>query len=401
MKKVVITGVTGFRNRGVEAMVRVTIDQLLQINPEIQIKVITDTPSYDQMRTFNNSVQFLPRLAPTLIGRAVNRASKYYKPLSFLYPVFQGASLLIATGGDVFSSDYPKALDTFMPPLEAALHAKVPITFLAQSIIFKTEQAAQQWLKVGRHSKLITVREKISYDYLTEKLGLSSDLVIQTADPAFLLDPIEKNISQRLLKSYGLDFNRPIVAIAPSVSIASYHQLDKNKHLKRWLDLTKFLIDDLKFQVLIVPHVQNNGEGSDDRIIATKILKDLNYNPEVHIAGADHTASEFKGLISCCNILVAERMHAAIAGLSTHIPTLVIGYSIKARGIMTDILGKELVDQGLVISIQDFLENQDQYKVVQYICENKESISQLLKERISIIKKLAQKNYELISDILK
>ena len=46
---------------------------------------------------------------------------------------------------------------------------------------------------------------------------------------------------------------------------------------------------------------------------------------------------------------------AAIAGLSTGVPTLVIGYSIKAEGILTDLLGTDLTKNAALISIQDFL----------------------------------------------
>ena len=39
--------------------------------------------------------------------------------------------------------------------------------------------------------------------------------------------------------------------------------------------------------------------------------------------------------------MVAARTHASIAAYSTQVPTLVIGYSVKARGIARDLFGTE------------------------------------------------------------
>ena len=42
-------------------------------------------------------------------------------------------------------------------------------------------------------------------------------------------------------------------------------------------------------------------------------------------------------LIAQCELLVCCRTHASIAGYSTGVPTLVLGYSVKAEGIAADL----------------------------------------------------------------
>jgi polysaccharide pyruvyl transferase WcaK-like protein len=54
---VLITGVTGLRNRGVEALVTTTIEQIRNLNPDIAINVLTQTPDYDQLKL--NLYQFV------------------------------------------------------------------------------------------------------------------------------------------------------------------------------------------------------------------------------------------------------------------------------------------------------------------------------------------------------
>ena len=49
------------------------------------------------------------------------------------------------------------------------------------------------------------------------------------------------------------------------------------------------------------------------------------------MASDDLSAAEYKQLISGCHLLVAERMHAAIAGISSLVPTALVAYSLKAR----------------------------------------------------------------------
>jgi hypothetical protein len=53
----------------------------------------------------------------------------------------------------------------------------------------------------------------------------------------------------------------------------------------------------------------------------------------------DFDARGIKGVIRHCRFLVAARTHASIAGYSTKVPTVVMGYSVKSRGIAKDLFG--------------------------------------------------------------
>ena len=57
--KIVITGVTGFRNRGVEALVRPTVENLLLRYPDAEITIATWSPDYDAQRLVNDKVKFV------------------------------------------------------------------------------------------------------------------------------------------------------------------------------------------------------------------------------------------------------------------------------------------------------------------------------------------------------
>lgn len=65
------------------------------------------------------------------------------------------------------------------------------------------------------------------------------------------------------------------------------------------------------------------------------------------------TAAELKGYISRCRFFIGARTHSTIAAYSSLVPTLVVGYSIKSKGIARDLFGNEenyvLPVQGLKI----------------------------------------------------
>ncbi|MBE9209869.1 polysaccharide pyruvyl transferase family protein [Nostoc sp. LEGE 06077] len=404
----IITGITGLRNRGVEALVVPIIEQLHQRRPDLAIDVLSCSPEYDEIRLQPLGVKpihdYLRSNNSRRLQKLQTNLSHFHKPLS---PGYQSnlekirkASIVIASGGDVFSSDYG-ALKRHLLPLELALNADVPVVFLAQSIgPFKTTDEAEAWLKVARRSKLVTVRERLSYNYVTKDLGLDPSLVKHTADPAFLLRPPSQEIVAKMLINYGIELDRPKIAIAPSQAICRYAVQDYEKHIDVWSKVVKLMVNEFEAQVLIIPHVQEINPNNNDLLFATQLLKALDYNPQVRLAGADHTASEFKGLIGACDMVVAERMHPAIAGLSSGVCTMPVGYSVKAEGIMTDLLGSEALHDGLLISIQQFLNVDIACEAIINSWKKRHEVVNQLSQILPQAKQAAAFNFDMVFDCL-
>lgn len=405
--KALVTGITGLRNRGVEAIVAPTIKQLSQRLSNLHINILTKTPDYDAIRLQKYHVDPINDDISTSSG---GRLRQLYAKLplskssvsqeSLAQRSLRDASIVIASGGDIFSSDYGKGLYRHLRPLEIALEIGVPVVFLAQSIgPFKTDEATEAWIKVAKRSKLITVREKISYDYVTNKLGLSTDLVKQTADPAFLLDPSPLLQVQNLLKSYGIVEGAPLIGFSISQGISRYSECDARQHLKVLHKVVQKILNELKAQILLVPHVQDVKASNDDRMLATQLLESLEFDPRVHLAGADHSASEFKGLLGACDLVIAERMHAAIAGLSSGVCTVAVGYSIKAEGILSDLLGAESTHNGLLIPIQQFLDADQAWLSIQDSWKRRQEVESQLKQVLPRVKHNSASNFDMISKL--
>lgn len=90
--------------------------------------------------------------------------------------------------------------------------------------------------------------------------------------------------------------------------------------------------------VALIPHVV--WKQNDDREIL-KLLYDKFKDTGRILFLNDHNCMELKGFIARCRMFIGARTHATIAAYSNSVPTLVLGYSVKSRGIARDIFGTE------------------------------------------------------------
>lgn len=414
---VTITGITGFHNRGVESLVLTKIEQMSIRNPDWTFTVLTSTPDYDSQRFQSPHVRFVIDAFRTLPGQVIQKL----QPIKFILKkggaglnsaiekydsalkAIREASIVVASGGDVFSDIYSAwktgRINPHLTPLKIAQHHNIPVIFMAQSIgPFTTIQSTKDWLKVAHKSPLITVRESVSFKYLSEKLGVPRERLYLTADPAFLLESSPSDAVRKMLDFYGIDVGRPVVALAASQGISLFSGLQATEHLKAWCFTVQTLLENTDAQFLLIPHVQDLTVNN-DRIIATNLLRHFDYNPRIKLAGGDHTASEYKGLIGASSLVIAERMHAAIAGLSSGVCTIPIAYSPKAYGIMKDLLGVDMAKE-LTIPAESFLNKSITKKIVIQGWKRRNEISIYLFKKLPQAKERAADNFILLDDLL-
>jgi colanic acid/amylovoran biosynthesis protein len=401
---IVLTGITGLRNRGVEAIVVPSLQNLRERVPDLTVTVLTQTPDYDRLRLepFGATAvrDALIRSSGNLLRSVLGKSSRLCEALSSEHrrtaQTLRSADLVVAAGGDVFTSDYGGSLRTHLRPLRIALDAGVAVVFLAQSIgPFRTRGDTEAWLAVGRRARLCTVREECSYHYLINELGLPKERVHHTADPAFLLDPASPETVAHLRRVYGLDTS-PTIALGVSQGIARYVKTDADRHVEAWLAVIRMLVDELAVQVMLFPHVQEVQAGNDDRILATLLMRRLGFDPRVRLMAGDHTAAEFKGVIGSCDLVISERMHGCIAGLSTGVGTLAVGYSMKAEGILTDLLDRETLRDGLLVPIDEFLSPDIAKAQVRRAWERRHEVADKLRRALPDVRKRSAANFDLI-----
>ena len=167
--KAIITGVTSFRNRGVEALVTSIIEQLRKRLPQPEFLVLDRVPEYDASRVEAGDVHFRLDLTPKpLISsrprRAVLGLSGLVRALARDYQAtlaeFASADLVVATGGDVFASEYGhRSLQSHLAPLRAAQASGKPVFLAAHSIgPFKDSTDRNAFLSVAVKAAGVSVR---------------------------------------------------------------------------------------------------------------------------------------------------------------------------------------------------------------------------------------------------
>lgn len=189
---------------------------------------------------------------------------------------------------------------------------------------------------------LITARESITFDNL-KRAGITENVIL-CSDPAFQLDRAEIALPNECKEGKTIGIN-----VSPLVNKYG------NMVMSNYVCLVEYILNETDFCVLLIPHVV--WDYTDDRRPLKEIYNMFAETGRVFLV-EDHNCMELKGLISQCRLFVGARTHATIAAYSTCVPTLVAGYSVKARGISRDIFGTE---ENYVVPVQSF-ESKDRLK---------------------------------------
>lgn len=118
-------------------------------------------------------------------------------------------------------------------------------------------------------------------------------------------------------------------------------------------ELIQYILDNTDAYIALIPHVvwANN----DDRIPLQQLYDDFDQNRRLILVD-DHTGAGTEIYHFSMRFFVGARTHATIAAYSTGVPTLVVGYSVKARGIALDLFGTE---DGYVLPVQQLKESDE------------------------------------------
>lgn len=407
VQEIVLTGITGLRNRGVEALVRTTVEGLAARFPGARFSVFTLSPDYDAHALARDDVSYLsnpfhglPGASPLRrLAKSVNKSMRGKRSaLGAAQERLAAADLVVAVGGDVFSSDYG-ALRSHLKPLQVAQELGRTIVLQGQSIgPFKSSDETTAWVGLAKNTRLITTRESLSQDYTKSLLNGSGVPVELAADSAFLLGTDPDPTWLRDL--YPIFADGPVVAVAPSAAISRYSKGDRDQHLAFWLRLLNEIRYGWRAKILFVPHVQEVNPGNDDRALVTDLVRALGPCPGIAVAGLDHNAVELKTLISLCDFVVAERMHAAIAGLSTAVPTFVVGYSVKGEGILRDLFAADRPEELPLMSIADAVASESSHQRIAFFWQNRGELADQLNQVLPEARRLAARNFDLIGSAL-
>lgn len=209
---------------------------------------------------------------------------------------------------------------------------------------------------------LITARESISY----ELLKAINPNTVPVADPAFTLARRDLPLPEGFAEHHTVGIN-----VSPLIM---KYGTEGQLILENYEHLIRHILENTQMHVCLIPHVV--WEQNDDREPCRVLFEKFRDSGRVCMA-PDCNATELKGFIARCRFLVAARTHASIAGYSSCVPTLVLGYSVKSRGIARDLFGTE---KGYVLPVQALKSGHDLAEAFRRMAQQEHEIRTALEE---------------------
>ena len=209
---------------------------------------------------------------------------------------------------------------------------------------------------------LIVTRESITYEAVKQ---VQKNTVL-SPDPAFFMKPLKCEVDARLKAGNVIGINAsPHILKCESASGMAY---------ENYKQLIRYILSETNATIALVPHVV--WSSNDDRKVLRQLYDDFDRDPRLVLV-EDHTAPELKYIISQCSFFVGARTHATIAAYSSCVPTLVVGYSVKARGIARDLFGTE---DGYVLPVQSLNESGQLTQTFRELYEKRMSVESHLQK---------------------
>lgn len=339
MRRIIITGVTSCESRGVEALVRSIATQISAWGPQRRITVLTQTPGLDAEALAGVDLEC--EADPFVVSRSWQDFRPAESPNALaarLSRLIDKADLVIGTGGDLHTSDYGVS-SPYLRALTAAQRNGVPTAMLGQSVGPFTDAAeATAWVEVASRCRLLTMRESVTRRYVIDGLGLPAERVRLSSDAAFLLPAASAERTSATLAHFGLTPGDTYVCVAPSQGVTRFSSVSEQEHATSLRRLICQLAEKWQLPVLLVPHCHDSRAHNDDRILAERLAAECGLPQVIAVAG-ELGATDYKGILGGAELVVAERLHAAIGALSSGVPAVAIGHSQKFNGVLAETYG--------------------------------------------------------------
>lgn len=370
MNKIVIYNHGGSGNHGCEALARTAL-KLVDFNNENVL--LTESPQQDIHYKLNEIVSIEPALNSVkklsfsfLKAYADLKFKNDYFSMDYLpykkgIKCFDKNTLAISIGGDIYCyDDFYKYIKYHHEVVKKA-GGTVLLGCSLSPELFEN----QKFINDMKEYTFISARESLTYDLL-KKAGIQN--IGLYPDTAFTLPLKNKDLPNGFIDGNTIGIN-----LSPLVE---KRECKKGIVLKNYEKLIQFILDTTDCAVALIPHVV--WESNDDRTILRKLYKKFEDSKRVILID-DCNCMELKGYISRCRFFIGARTHATIAAYSTCVPTLVLGYSIKSRGIAKDLFGSY---ENYVIGVEELTDEDKLMTAFQWIMDNEKNIKYRLEKFI-------------------
>ncbi len=253
-----------------------------------------------------------------------------------LFSAYAGADIVVSCPGNVFVTTGRIGMP-FLASAYAVAYALMigkPLYVLPQSI-----GPLKRWWerKLVRYlylrARLVFIREPVSYRF-AQKIGLSISQMHLVPDLAFAYPPAFPREAEDILNKWIGQYERPLIGVTV------INRLVRQVGNKIWDQYERAMAQSLSSflekyggTVVFFPQVIGPTGKEDDRVAAYRIVAQME-NPSRAIIISEYVPpGVLKAIYGLTDVFIATRMHSAIFAIGMGIPTLLIGYLHKMRGL--------------------------------------------------------------------
>lgn len=366
-KKILLYGIGTYKNKGVEAIIQSTINQI--DGKKYEISAATHDYIYNK-NFYNNKIKkYIKHYTRSHeLTPLEKKLEKKYQSIPFDYNNYEllyqrqvveqleNSDICISVGGDNYCYDYC----TWLYALDKKSKELNKKTVLWGASLFE-EITDTELINNLRNFDALVIRESLSYEAV--KKYVPEEKILFAPDPAFSLEATEVKLDNWYK-------NRKIIILNLSPLT-----IKNDNQYQAILYLIKYILKQTKYSICLLPHVTT--EDCNDLTIIKEIKNNFKNEERIYLERDIYNYNELKYIISKAEMLIAARTHASIAAYSQSIPTLVIGYSVKAKGIAKDLFGQ--YDDYVIPSSE--LTKDKLLEKFKFIDEHKKEITKTLKDK--------------------
>ena len=322
----------GSENHGCEAIVCATTD-LLGVRPLL----FSNDPAADARFGIDEIAELksLPPVSYSFFEKLRIRLSgdklAYHLRAEHEAKAFPRNAVALSIGGDNYC--YGDAYNWHLAGLNKSLHDRGVKTVLWGCSVDPESVTDAMKRDLARYD-LIVAREHISYEFLRS----INPHTVYACDPAFTLKEERLPLPEAFAEGNTVGLNvSPLIQKREQVAGITYANYQK---------LIQYILEKTDYHVALIPHVVHADSGDYEPL--QKLYDEIGDKSRVCLI-EDANCMQLKGYIARCALFVGARTHATIAAYSSGVPTLVVGYSTKAKGIAKDLFG---TDEGYVLPVQ-------------------------------------------------
>lgn len=349
----------GSLNHGCEAIVRGTVNIIDNVDQKSEFILSSFAPETDsgikevEKRSFaTRTLTFVEKVVSALYIK-ICHSEEYAlrKMYSDIVHQARDCDICLSVGGDTYCYGDNHGIQVLTRELKKS--GKKVVLWGAS---IGEEDLSEEKLRSLKDFDAIFTRESLTYDLLKHKSA--NENIFLNPDPAFCMerDKVEPIKGFTRENTLGLNVSPLVEGYNPKITQVARAFIE-------------YVLEKTTLRILLVPHVVEIG--NNDYEYMMNFYEEFKNSGRIEILPPDLNAKQYKGYIANTRFFIGARTHATIAAYSSGVPTAVLGYSVKSRGIAKDLFGEEkyvldsrvLTDEKPVIdTLNSLIENEREIK---------------------------------------